>query len=72
MVDPPRPRGCGGGFWAGCSGRTSKGVGMQRFEFTLTGVTPLLMHADSIIWADKMTEWKNKAKEAKSDRKSVV
>lgn len=39
---------------------------MKRFEFTLTGVTPLLLHADSIAWADTMTEWKNKSPDAKN------
>lgn len=39
---------------------------MQTFEFTLTGVTPLLMHADSIPWADTMTDWKNKSPDAKN------
>lgn len=29
------------------------------YEFKLTGITPLLLHADSIEWADQMEEWKN-------------
>lgn len=38
---------------------------METAKVKLTGKTPLLMHADSIDWADKMDEWradpKNKA-----------
>jgi hypothetical protein len=29
------------------------------YKFTLTGITPLLLHADSIEWADQMEDWKN-------------
>ena len=32
---------------------------MQKYRFKLTGVTPLIQHADSIDWADAMTQWKN-------------
>jgi hypothetical protein len=32
---------------------------MEKLHVTLTGTTPLLMHADSIDWADYMDEWKN-------------
>src|SRR6185503_2282315 len=32
---------------------------METREIKLTGTTPLLMHADSIDWADQMEEWKN-------------
>lgn len=30
----------------------------RSYEVTLTGKTPLLMHADNIEWADAMEEWK--------------
>lgn len=30
----------------------------RSYEVTLTGSTPLLMHADNIEWADAMEEWK--------------
>lgn len=32
---------------------------METAKVTLTGKMPLLMHADSIEWADSMEEWKN-------------
>lgn len=32
---------------------------METFLVTITGSTPLLMHADNIEWADKMDLWKN-------------
>lgn len=35
---------------------------MKRFRFTLTGLTPLLLHADNVEWADRMDEWKSAAK----------
>jgi len=31
--------------------------GIERYDVTLTGQTPLLMHADNIEWADRMEEW---------------
>jgi hypothetical protein len=31
---------------------------MKHYEITLTGKTPLLMHADNIEWADLMEAWK--------------
>jgi hypothetical protein len=34
---------------------------METFRVTLTGQTPLLLHADNIEWADKMDAWKNDA-----------
>lgn len=34
-------------------------MGTRTYEVTLTGKTPLLMHADNIEWADQMDEWKN-------------
>jgi hypothetical protein len=30
---------------------------MQFFNITLTGVSPLLMHADDVKWADRMKAW---------------
>ena len=32
---------------------------MDTAKVTITGTMPLLMHADSIEWADQMEEWKN-------------
>lgn len=32
---------------------------MRRYEVTITGSTPLLMHWDNIDWADRLDEWKN-------------
>lgn len=32
---------------------------MRRYEVTITGNTPLLMHWDNIEWADQMEAWKN-------------
>lgn len=32
---------------------------MRRYEVTITGKTPLLMHADNVEWADRMDEWKS-------------
>lgn len=34
---------------------------METVTVTIIGATPLLMHADSIEWADKMEAWKNDA-----------
>lgn len=34
---------------------------LRYFDITLTGVQPLLMHADDIDWADAMELWKNDA-----------
>ena len=34
---------------------------MSLYKFTLTGLTPLLMHADNIEWADQMQVWKDTA-----------
>lgn len=31
---------------------------MRTYEVTITGISPLLMHADDIEWADKMDAWK--------------
>jgi len=32
---------------------------MRSYKVTVTGKTPLLMHADNIEWADRMEKWKN-------------
>ena len=32
---------------------------MQKYQVTITGSTPLLMHADNIEWADTMEAWKS-------------
>jgi hypothetical protein len=32
---------------------------VKTYRITLTGKTPLLMHADNIEWADRMDKWKN-------------
>jgi hypothetical protein len=32
---------------------------MQKYQITLTGNSPLIMHHDNIVWADHMEEWKN-------------
>lgn len=32
---------------------------MRVYQVTITGETPLLMHADNIDWADRMEAWKN-------------
>ncbi len=38
---------------------------MKTVTIEITGVTPLLMHADNIDWADKMEAWKNDPKNRK-------
>jgi hypothetical protein len=32
---------------------------MRRYDITITGSTPLLMHPDNIEWADRLEAWKN-------------
>jgi hypothetical protein len=32
---------------------------MQNYTIKITGVTPLLMHADDVEWADRMDAWKS-------------
>jgi len=34
-------------------------AGVRTYRITLTGKTPLLMHADNLDWADQMERWKN-------------
>lgn len=41
---------------------------MKIAKVTLTGDTPLLMHADNIDWADKMDAWKNNPKNKKNSK----
>lgn len=41
---------------------------MRTYEVTLTGKTPLLMHADNIEWADQMEAWKNDAANRKGSK----
>ncbi len=38
------------------------------YQFTLTGTSPLLMHADNIEWADFMDDWKNDPKNKKGSK----
>jgi hypothetical protein len=40
---------------------------IQKFRFKLTSLSPMLMHRDSIDWADTMEAWKN---DSKNSRKS--
>ena len=35
---------------------------MSRYQFTLTGTSPLLMHADNITFADELQEWRKDPK----------
>lgn len=41
---------------------------MNQYKITLTGTSPLLMHADDIEWADRMDDWKNDPKNKKISR----
>jgi len=38
---------------------------MKQAQVTITGSTPLLVHADNIEWSDRMEEWKNDPKNKK-------
>lgn len=40
-------------------------VAIRKYEVIFTGKTPLLMHQDSIEWADRMEKWKNDPKNKK-------
>lgn len=40
----------------------------RSFNVTLTGITPLLMHADNIDWADVMDAWKNDPRNKKGSK----
>ena len=39
--------------------------GLMHAQVTITGTTPLLMHADNIDWADQMDDWKKNPKNKK-------
>lgn len=41
---------------------------MKHYQVTMTGKTPLLMHADDIDWADEMERWKNDPHNKKSSK----
>lgn len=47
---------------------------MQQYNVTLTGLTPLLMHADNISWSEKIKAWRddpaNKTHSVKGDDRS--
>lgn len=41
---------------------------MEKYEVTITGNTPLIMHWDNIEWADKLEAWKNDPVNAKKSK----
>ena len=41
---------------------------MRRYEITISGQTPLLMHWDNIEWADRLDEWKNDSGNKKNSK----
>lgn len=41
---------------------------MRKYEITLSGKTPLLMHWDNIGWADQMDAWKNNPANKKNSK----
>lgn len=41
---------------------------MQNYTVKITGLTPLLMHADDIEWSDKMDAWKASAANKKASK----
>lgn len=41
---------------------------MKTYKLTITGTTPLLMHADNIAWADKMKAWENDPKNKQNSK----
>ncbi len=41
---------------------------MKNFRIEITGTTPMLMHADDIEWADRMTAWKDDAANRKMSK----
>lgn len=41
---------------------------MKTYRIDITGVQPLLMHADDIEWADQMTAWKDDARNKKTSK----
>jgi len=46
----------------------------MQYEFTVSGITPLLLHADNVLWADRLKEWRsdpdNKGLSTKGDDRS--
>lgn len=50
------------------SGSTAGGRKQQRFAVTLTGVEPLILHNDSVVWSDDMEAWKNDPANKKKSR----
>lgn len=38
---------------------------MRDYQFTLTGISPLIMHWDNIDWADKLKKWRTKSENKK-------
>lgn len=43
-------------------------MAIRRFALTLTGQSPMLMHADDVEWSDEMSEWKDKADNKKNSK----
>lgn len=41
---------------------------MEQYRITLNGKTPLLLHADDVEWADKMTAWKDDPSNTKESK----
>lgn len=41
---------------------------MRKYEITITGNTPLLMHWDNIEWADTLDAWKNNPENKKNSK----
>lgn len=41
---------------------------MRTYEVTITGKTPILMHADNISWTDEMAAWKDDAENKKTSK----
>jgi hypothetical protein len=41
---------------------------MRTYNVTITGITPLLMHADDVEWADAMNEWKDDPENRKKSK----
>lgn len=43
-------------------------MAMRKYDVTINGSTPLLMHWDNIEWADEMDAWKNDPDNSKSSK----
>lgn len=41
---------------------------LRYYTFTLTGVTPLILHQDSVEWSDKMDDWRKDSNNAKKSK----